>query len=303
MRLVVLGAAAGGGFPQWNCNCPNCRRAWRGDPAARPRTQCSVAVSGDGERWLLLNASPDLRQQIGATPVLHPSGGLRHSPIAAVLLTGADVDACAGLLSLREGQRFDLLAAGPTLGVLAADPIFAVLDPESVRRRALVPDEPLDLGFGLTVETYPVPGKMPLWLEDEAEGLDLASEAGEAIGVRVATSAGASCHFVPGCARLSPALAERLRGAALLLFDGTLWDDDEMIRLGLGAKTGRRMGHMSMTGPAGSMAAFAPLDVARKVYVHVNNSNPVLIDGSPEQRTAAAAGWEIAFDGMEIALP
>lgn len=303
MRVIVLGAAAGGGFPQWNCRCDNCRLAWAADPRARPRTQCAVAVSADGWHWLLLNAPPDLRQQILATPALHPRQHLRDSPIEAVLLTGGDVDACAGLLNLREGQPFDLLAAAPTLGALESDPVFAVLDREHVRRIGLRFEETYDLGFGLGVEIYPVPGKAPLWLEERSGPLDLASEAGEAIGVHITAASGASFHFVPGCARLSPDLRARLRGAPLVLFDGTLFDDEEMRRAGAGTKTGRRMGHMSMAGEHGSMAALMGLDIARKVYVHINNTNPVLIDGSPERRTVEAAGFEIAWDGMEIQLP
>lgn len=302
MRLVILGAAAGGGFPQWNCRCAVCRRAWQGDPAARPRTQCSVAASADGERWLLLNASPDLRQQIAATPALHPRRGLRHSPIAAVVLTGGDVDACAGLLSLREGQPFDLLAAQPTLEALDRDPIFAVLDRAIVRRRGLSTGTAIDLGIGLEVLSYTVPGKVPLWREGEAGELDLASEGGEAIGVQVTSAGGRRCHFVPGCARLSDELAGRLRGAELVLFDGTLYEDDEMIRAGVGSKTGRRMGHMSMRGDDGSMAALQGLDIERKVYVHINNTNPALLDNSPERAEVTAAGFEVAYDGMEIAL-
>lgn len=299
MRLIILGAAAGGGFPQWNCRCRNCRLAWAG--GALPRTQCSVAVSADERRWLLLNAAPDLRQQIAATPALHPKHGLRDSPIQAVLLTGGDVDACAGLLHLREGQPFDLFAVPATLDALAADPIFAVLHPERVPRLRLPFEQPCEIGFGLTVEIYAVPGKVPLWREGEHEP-DLASERGEAVGVRVSTETGARFHFIPGCARLSPRLRERLAGEPLVLFDGTLFTDDEMIQAGVGSKTGRRMGHMSMQGPNGSMAALGELAIGRKVYVHINNTNPVLLDGSAERLAAEAAGFEIAFDGMEIEL-
>lgn len=300
MRLIVLGAAAGGGFPQWNSACPVGRRAWRGDPAARWRTQSSVALSADGERWCLLNASPDLRQQILATPALHPRRGPRHSPIGAVILTNGDVDHVAGLLNLRESQRFDLYATGTVLGVLDANPIFNVLNPEFVRRYRLVLDEPIRLEDGVTAVPFAVPGKVPLYLESDA--LEIGGETEDVIGLELTAGQGAPAFFVPGCARLTSALAERLRGAALVMFDGTLWADDEMIRSGTGVKTGARMGHMSVSGPDGTLAAFAGLDVRRKVLIHINNTNPILLDDSPECAAVEAAGWEVAYDGMEITL-
>jgi pyrroloquinoline quinone biosynthesis protein B len=300
MRLIVLGAAAGGGFPQWNSACPVGHRAWARDPAASWRTQCSVAISTDGERWSLLNASPDLRQQILATPALHPRRGPRHSPIGAVVLTNGDVDHVAGLLSLRESHRFALYATGAILGVLERNPIFDVLDREFVRRHALVLDRPLEVDDGLSIVPFAVPGKVPLYLEDDA--LEIGVETEDVIGLELRAGRGATAFFVPGCARLTPGLAERLSGAALVLFDGTLWTDDEMIRSGTGVKTGARMGHMSISGPDGTLAAFAALGVRRKVLIHINNTNPVLLDDSAERAAVLAAGWEVAYDGMEIAL-
>jgi pyrroloquinoline quinone biosynthesis protein B len=300
MRLIVLGAAAGGGFPQWNSACPVGRRAWAGDPAARWRTQCSIAISADGERWILLNASPDLRQQILATPALHPRGAPRHSPIGAVVLTNGDVDHVAGLLNLRESQRFALYATSAIQAVLERNPIFNVLDPEFVSRHRLALEQPVELDAGLTIVPFAVPGKVPLYLEDDA--LEIGAETEDVIGLELQDTAGAQAFFVPGCARLTAALAERLRGAPLLMFDGTLWADDEMIKSRIGVKTGARMGHMSISGPDGTIAAFAALGVRRKVLIHVNNTNPVLLDDSPERAEALAAGWEVAYDGMEITL-
>lgn len=300
MRLIVLGAAAGGGFPQWNSACPVGRRAWARDPAARWRTQCSVALSADGERWTLLNASPDLRQQILATPALHPRRGPRSSPICAVLLTNGEVDHVAGLLNLRESQAFALYGTSAILETLAANPIFNVLRPGCVRRRRLVLDEPLELDGGPTVVPFAVPGKVPLYLEDEAP--EVGDETEDVIGLELFAPNGARGFFIPGCARLTPALAERLRGSALLLLDGTLWADDEMIRSGTGVKTGARMGHISVSGPDGSLARCQGLDVARKVYVHINNTNPMLLDDSPERAEVEAAGWEVAYDSMELTL-
>jgi pyrroloquinoline quinone biosynthesis protein B len=300
MRLIVLGAAAGGGFPPWNSACPVGRRAWQRDPAARWRTQCSLALSGDGERWTLLNASPDLRQQILETPALHPRQGPRHSPIAAVVLTNGDVDHVAGLLTLRESQAFALYATGAILAVLESNPIFNVLDPEFVKRARLTLEQPVEVDGGPALVPFAVPGKVPLYLEGDAPAIGAETE--DVIGLELRAGTGESAFFIPGCAHLTPALAERLRGAALVLFDGTLCTDDEMIRSGTGAKTGARMGHMSIFGPDGTLAAFAPLGVRRKILIHVNNTNPILLDDSAERKVVETAGWEVACDGMEIEL-
>jgi pyrroloquinoline quinone biosynthesis protein B len=299
LRVIVLGAGAGGGFPQWNSAGFGCLRARAGDPAALPRSQASIAASADGERWLLVNASPDLRQQIAATPALHPRPGtLRNSPIAAVLLTGAEVDAIAGLLHLRERQAFELLAVPPTLAVLDANPVFRALNPDFVTRRAM----PLEAAFeacGITVTAYAVPGKVPLYAEGEGEPAVV--EDGEALGLAL-SAGGGTLHYIPGCAMMTPALRARLAGADCVMFDGTLFDDEEMIRLGAGPKTGRRMGHMPMTGPGSTLEAFADIPVARRIFVHINNTNPALLSDSPERAQLAAAGWEVAEDGMEIRL-
>jgi pyrroloquinoline quinone biosynthesis protein B len=304
----VLGAAAGGGFPQWNANNDACRRARAGDPAARPATQASLAVSADGTRWILLNASPDLRQQIEATPVLHPCSGLRDSPIRAVVLTNGDVDAVAGLLTLRERQPLSLYATGRLVSILAANPVFDVLSPEMVERRRLILGEPTLLRerdgkpLGVAVEAFSVPGKPPLYLEGGGAALETARLGEETIGLRLSDEKGRSFFFIPSCAEMTADLAARLSGAELVFFDGTLWRDDEMIAEGSGTKTGRRMGHMSASGESGAIAAFAKLGVKRKVFIHINNSNPLLIADSAERAEAAAAGWEIAADAMELRL-
>ena len=298
MRIIVLGSAAGGGYPQWNSACAVGARAWRRDPAARWRTQCSLAVSADDERWVLLNASPDLRQQILSTPSLHPSAAPRHSPIAAVVLTNGDIDHVAGLLTLRESQRFDLYATGAILDVLGANPIFDALNPAYVIRHRMTLDEPVEVA-GLTILPFAVPGKVALYLE-RGEPM-IGSEGEDTIGLELRAGS-ATFIFVPGCARMTDALAARLEGAPLVFFDGTLWTDDEMIHSGTGTKTGARMGHMSVFGPDGSLAAFVPLRVQRKVYIHINNTNPMLLDDSPERATAERAGWEVAHDGMEVRL-
>jgi pyrroloquinoline quinone biosynthesis protein B len=296
MRAIVLGAAAGGGFPQWNSNAPACRRARAGDPAAKPRTQASLAVSGDDRHWFIINASPDLREQLFNTPDLHPREGLRSTPINGVILTSGEVDAVAGLLNLRERQPFTLYATPQTQAVLASNPIFDVLDRSVVTRRVVHLGEVIDLPGGISVELFAVPGKVPLYLEETASSAD-----GDVVGVAVQHGA-STLLYVPGCAAMNAALADRLHGADVVMFDGTLWTDDEMIRAGLGPKTGQRMGHMSVSGPQGVKAALAELQIRRKILVHINNSNPILLDDSAERATATAAGWEVGYDGMEIRL-
>lgn len=274
--------------------------------AARPRTQASVAVTGDGQHWFLLNASPDLRQQMLATPHLWPTQGLRSSPVAGVVLTGGDVDAIAGLLTMRERQTFSIHATLPVLQVLDSNSVFEVLARDVVTRQRLMLDHETELPLpdgrpsGLCCTAFAVPGKVPLYLESDEQPAIEADE--RTVGLMVRAGEGPAMFYVPGCAAMTPELKDRLRRADLVLFDGTLWTDDEMIRAGLGAKTGRRMGHMSVAGPEGTMAAFAGLGVRRKVLIHVNNSNPVLLDDSPERAQAAAMGWEVAWDGMELAV-
>ena len=301
MRAVVIGSAAGGGFPQWNSGGPGCTRARAGDPAVRTRTQASLAVSADQTSWFLVNASPDLRQQIDSKPFLHPRA-LRDTPIAGVVLTGGEVDVIAGLLTLRERQRFTVFATAAVQTILDDNPVFEVLARDVVARQTVEPDTPFALTLpdggasGLICTLFPVPGKAPLYMEGDAPAL---VEDGTTVGA-ILSDGTRSLVFIPGCARMTPALAARLDGADCVLFDGTLYTDDEMLRAGLGTKTGQRMGHMSMAGPDGAIATFANLRVGRKIFVHINNSNPVLMDDSAEHAAVRAAGWEVAWDGMEV---
>jgi pyrroloquinoline quinone biosynthesis protein B len=298
LTAIVLGAAAGGGFPQWNCNCDVCRLAWAGDPRVRARMQASLAVSANGKRWSLLNASPDLRAQIQATKALHPHEGKRGSPIDAVVLTGGEIDQTAGLLNLRERSPFSLIATASTLAAVADNPMFGVLAPDMVSRRAITPGQRFKLTGGLEAELFMVPGKVPLYLE--GDNPDTAEESAANVGVEL-TDGARRLAYVPGAAAITPALRERLSRADVILFDGTLMTDDEMIRTGTGTKAGRRMGHMPIEGEGGSLEALQGLS-ARKIFVHINNTNPILVDGSPERRRVEAAGWGVAWDGMEIAL-
>ncbi len=298
LTAIVLGAAAGGGFPQWNCNCEVCRLAWAGDKRVRARTQASLAVSGDGERWTLINASPDLRAQIQSNPRLQPRGGTRGSPIDAVVLTGAEIDQIAGLLSLRERTPFSVIATAATLTAVAGNPMFGALAPDIVWRRAITPGESFSLGGGIKAELFIVPGKVPLYLE--GDNPETASESAANVGVEISDGS-KRLVYVPGAANVTPAVQERLARADTVLFDGTVFSDDELICTGTGTKTGRRMGHMPIEGKGGSLAVLASL-ASRRVFVHINNTNPILVDGSSERLRVEAAGWEVAEDGLEIVL-
>jgi pyrroloquinoline quinone biosynthesis protein B len=307
MRIRVLGAAAGGGFPQWNCNCAGCRRARAGDPAARARTQASLAVSADGVRWVLLNASPDLPAQLRAAPDLQPGrdDSARGSPVAAVVISGGDIDCIAGLLSLRESHPFTLYAQDFVHRIFAENQVFSVLNKDFVRFEALPWEGRVALrdaageALGLSAEIFGVPGKVPLYQEGEAA--ELVNDRA-VIGLSVRDEAGGSLLFIPGCARVTDDILRRAAGTRIMFFDGTLWRDDEMIAAGLGVKTGARMGHVSVSGPGGSLAAFADVPGVRKIFIHINNTNPILCDDSAEAAAVRAAGWEIAHDGMELTL-
>ncbi|WP_034991595.1 pyrroloquinoline quinone biosynthesis protein PqqB [Beijerinckia mobilis] len=297
MRVLVLGSAAGGGFPQWNCRCPVCSLVWAGDARVTARTQSSLAVSADGEHWLLLNASPDLRQQIISNRALHPREGKRHSPIAGVFLTNGDIDHIAGLLTMREQQAFTVYGTGATLAQIPPGSVFGVLNRALVKTQTIALDQPCDTGLGFTVTAFAVPGKVPLYLEGETVEIGGLSES--TLGLEIAGPA-RRFFYIPGCAEITPALLERIKGADLLFFDGTTFTDSEMVELGLSQKTAWRMGHVAMGGEKGSLAGLADCGIPRRIYIHINNTNPVLISDSPQRAIAEKAGWEIAYDGMEV---
>ncbi len=308
LRIVVLGAAAGGGVPQWNCGCAACKAARSGNPELRS-TQASVAISADDRHWFLVNASPDLRQQLIATPRLHPAvGNLRHSPIAGVILTNGEVDAVAGLLSMREGSPFTIYAHQRVLSILQANSIFNVLSGTKVRREPVAIDEPFEpalpdgAGSGIEILPFVVPGKRAWYLEGKAHPAG-SDGAGDTLGLRIADKAtGRHFYFLAACKQVTPELKQRLEGASLIFFDGTVWRDDELIAAGLGNKTGQSMGHISMSGDDGAIAALADLGIDKKIFLHINNSNPALLRDSAEREAAERAGWQIPADGMEITL-
>jgi pyrroloquinoline quinone biosynthesis protein B len=255
-----------------------------------------VAVSADGQRWVLLNASPDLRSQIQATPALHPRG-TRGSPIEAAVLTGAEIDQTAGLLSLRERSPFRLYATAATLAALAGNPMFGALAPDMVARHTVLPGGAFEPVPGVEAELFLVPGKLPLYLEGDAPAIE---ESAANVGIELRAN-GKRLAFVPGAAAMTASLKDRVARADVVLFDGTLFEDDEMLRTGTGSKTGRRMGHMPIAGPGGTLLELDGLN-NRRILVHINNTNPILVDGSPERLRVEAAGWEVAADGLEIAL-
>jgi pyrroloquinoline quinone biosynthesis protein B len=307
LRVVVLGAAAGGGVPQWNCGCAICQAARTQHPELQS-TQASLAISADGHHWFLINASPDLRQQLIKAPQLHPAAGkLRHSPISGVILTNGEIDAIAGLLSMREGWPFTIYAHPKVLATLKSNSVFNVLNEKTVRREPIA----IDRGFepvladgspsGIEILPFEVTGKGAWYLEGERrEG----SEAtGDTLGLRIRDKAtGKAFYFLAACAEATDDLKSRLKGASLVFFDGTVWRDDEMIAAGLSTKTGRSMGHIAMSGETGAIAALESLGIERKIFLHINNSNPVWLAGSEERKAAERAGWHIPADGTEIVL-
>ena len=308
LRVVVLGAAAGGGVPQWNCGCPVCAKARADHPELRS-SQASIAVSNDSEHWFLVNASPDLRQQLIQTPQLHPrSGHLRHSPIAGVILTNGEIDAVAGLLSMREGSPFTIYAHGRVLAILKSNSIFNVLGEKNVRRqpidvdKAFEPALPDGAPSGIDILPFEVPGKGAWYLEGKAHPAGTEG-AGDTLGLRIADrSSGKYFYFIAACARVTDELRSRLAGAPLVFFDGTVWRDDELIVAGLGDKTGQGMGHIAMAGDHGAIESLAGLDIGQKMFLHINNSNPAWLRDSHERKTAELAGWQIPADGTEITL-
>jgi pyrroloquinoline quinone biosynthesis protein B len=308
LRVVVLGAAAGGGVPQWNCGCPVCRLARTQHPELQS-TQASIAVSADGDHWFLINASPDLRQQLIATPQLHPAAGkLRHSPIAGVILTNGEIDAVAGLLSMREGWPFTIYAHQRVLSILASNSIFNVLSEKNVTRQPIEVDKAFEPALpdgspsGIEVLAFAVPGKGAWYLEGKAHPAG-ADGTGDTLGLRIADKAsGKHFYFLAACANVTDDLKSRLAGASAIFFDGTVWRDDELIAAGLGNKTGQGMGHIAMSGEKGAIESLAGLGIDRKMFLHINNSNPVWLRYSAERKAVEHAGWQIPADGTGFTL-
>ena len=308
MQIKILGSAAGGGFPQWNCACANCRGVRAGTFAGKQRTQAQVGVSGDGESWFLLGASPDLRSQIEATAELHPRAGLRQSPIAGVVLTSADLDHVLGLLLLRELQPLHVLATASVLQILREDnSFFGMLNraPKQVAWSTVRPGIP----FGLTSEQGEVSGitGTALTLGTRYPAYVTPTRAGQLRGAEAVTglileSSGQRLAYLSAVGQIDDALIEMLNGVEVLLFDGTFWSDDELIRVESGGATARQMGHVPVGGPDGSLRRLAKLSAKKKMFIHINNTNPMLNESSAEYREVREAGWEVAEDGWQFTL-
>lgn len=304
MRIIVLGSGAGGGFPQWNCNCPNCRGLREGRLRALPRTQSSLAVTDGGGSFLLVNASPDLRAQIASCPALQPARAVRDTAIAAVLLVDAQIDHTTGLMTLREHKarlqvyctpsvHSDLTTGYPLLRVLES---YCGVDWHPVDA---VGEQPFAIPAlpGLELHPLPIPSEAPPYsprrhrpAPDDTLGLTFVDRA-----------SGRRCFYAPGLARFDDRIRRAAHEADVVLVDGTLWNDDELRARGASQKTGREMGHLAQTGRGGMVEELAALS-ARRILIHINNTNPILDPDSPERERLDALGIEVAWDGMEIEL-
>jgi len=313
MQIKILGSAAGGGFPQWNCACANCSSVRAGTFAGKARTQAQVAVSSDGESWYLLGASPDLRAQIEATPELHPRVGVRASPISGVVLTSADLDHVLGLLLLRELQPLQVFATNSVLGILRDDnSFFRMLNriPQQADWNQVVPGrefEPFAMNTGMSVvqsglvcTPISLGTRYPAYVRAERAKLLQPEEA--VTGLVVKSSSGKSFAYLSAVGEINDALLGVLDNVDMLLFDGTFWSDDELIRIDSSGATARQMGHIPVGGPDGSLQQLAKLKKPRKIFIHINNTNPMLNESDPEYRAVRDAGWEIAEDGWQFTL-
>jgi pyrroloquinoline quinone biosynthesis protein B len=302
VQVILLGTAAGGGFPQWNCWCPTCRIGRLDPRAAHPRTQSSAAVSADGVHWFLLNASPDVRDQVQRLISVAPAGS-RHVPIEGVILTDAELDHSLGLVLLREGRALQVYATAAVERIVAddsrvlsvtrafADVEVTRLEPgaaTSLRRRD-------GAGAGLTVEPFTVVADAPRFASR--------TEPGHTVGLFITDSAtGATCAYAPGCGGLDDALLGRLARCSLVLFDGTFWANDELVALGISERTALQLDHLPISGRDGSLERLRTVPASRVVYVHINNTNPVLLEDSAERRAVEAAGITVGMDGMRFDL-
>jgi len=307
LRIRVLGSAAGGGFPQWNCNCRNCDGLRKGSLRAQARTQSSIALSAgdaDGASWVLFNASPDLLAQIKAFPALQPGRNVRDTAIRSILLMDAQIDHTTGLLMLREGRPLDIYCTDAVREDLSTgNPLFKILEHYcGVRWQRL----PMDAGStfsvlgaeALSFTAVPLSSKAPPYSPHRNDPRE-----GDNIGVRIHDPrSGKVLFYAPGLGAIEAHLRPFLEEADCLLVDGTFWTDDEMIRLGVSAKRARDIGHLPQSGAGGMLEVLAPLKASRKILIHINNTNPILDEDSAERRALERAGIEVAFDGMEVRL-
>lgn len=309
MLVRILGSAAGGGFPQWNCGCPNCAGLRAGTFQGKSRTQAQVAVSADGRSWFLLGASPDLRAQIDATPALHPRDGLRQSPIAGVVLANADVDHVLGLLLLRELQPLRVHATASVRRILVEDnSMFAMLQRATgqLRWTDVVPEatfplcHPAGEDSGIRCRAIPLSAHYPPYVSSQRRSELKAGEA--SLALAMISRSGKRLLYAPAVPQLTPGLQSEVDSADVILFDGTFWSDDELIRIQGSGQTARQMGHIPVSSPEGSLRQLERLAGPRKIYLHINNTNPMLNEAGPEYRQVQDAGCEIAEDGWQFEL-
>ncbi|PFN83296.1 pyrroloquinoline quinone biosynthesis protein PqqB [Bacillus sp. AFS076308] len=308
MRIRVLGAAAGGGFPQWNCACPNCRAVRSGNASLRPLLQSSLAVTANEKDWYLINAGPDILRQIESFASLNAGPGIRETPLAGVFLTDAELDHTIGLLSLREGSSMTIYGTKMVRSCLqSAFPVFPMLknycswewqslDP-GIRQRV----GPLHEGTEGTiiVETVPVSKKPPLYARSPQE-LDCQEDFWEVGLVLHNEDSGRCIAFFPTLEKITPAIEACLKKADILMVDGTFWSEDELTGMGAAARDARSMGHLPISGPSGTLELLASFPAERKILIHINNSNPILKKDSVERYTLEQLGIEVAYDGMEM---
>lgn len=306
MKIIVLGSAAGGGFPQWNCNCRNCDGIRKGTIRASPRTQSSIAVSADGVSWVLINASPDILPQIRAVPALQPARAARDTGICAVMLMDAQIDHVAGLLMLREGKPLPLYCTPSVWQDLNTGlPLAAVLGHYcgvSWQRMDIDRSPERAVGIpgiaGISFTPLALASKAPPYSPHRER-----PQADDNCGLLIRNTAnGRTLFYAPGLGRIEPHVETAMRGADCILVDGTMWTDDEMIRMGLSHKTAADMGHLHLHGPGGMIELLDTLGARRKILIHINNTNPILDEDSAERRTLGRHGIEVAYDGMEIEL-
>jgi len=305
MKIKILGSGAGGGLPQWNCNCANCTHARDGTGDVTPRTQSSIAVSEDGIDWILINASPDLLAQLRANPELQPARSIRDTGIAAVLLIDAQIDHVAGLLMLRErSTALPIYACAPVFADLSSGlPLIPLLEHYcGVEQHAITLDEPFAIAplNGIRFTAIPIDSKAPPYSPRRSEAVP-----GDNIALLIENEAtGARAFYAPGLASVSDAVREAMCSAQLVLVDGTFWTATEMIDLGLSTKHAGDMGHLAQCGHGGLPGMVQWLDslpaATRKVLIHVNNTNPILDPHSPEYAVLRARGIDVACDGMQF---
>lgn len=304
MRIRILGSGAGGGFPQWNCNCHNCRGVRDGTVQAKPRTQSSIALSSNDEDWILFNASPDIRAQLESFPELQPGRTRRDTAIRAILLVDAQIDHTTGLLLMREhtepwnvycteAVKEDLSTGYPIFNILSH---FRGVNWHEVRTDES--DFTMPHAPGLTFTAVPLQSEAPPFSPHRHNTVP-----GDNIGVRVVEQAtGKKLFYAPGLGATDERIRGYMREADCLLIDGTLWTDDEMIRGGFSDKRGTDMGHLDQSGEGGIIELMSALECPRKILIHINNTNPILDENSPQRRLLNEAGIEVAEDGMEIRL-